>query len=202
MARRKDHAPEELRGLIRVAAQKIIYTKGLDALTARNLAQKVGYTPGTIYNFYRDMDALVTEVNFITLDRLEQACRERIDGLPPTFEKVKALAYAYADFAHDNVRAWEAIFMHSRQLTSPSRLPKSYQKKLADLFYVIENVLTECLKISSADAHKAARLLWACLHGITVLTLDGRLRLIGVEKPHLIIDDLLEKYFATYREAK
>jgi len=47
-------------------------------------------------------------------------------------------------------------------------------------------------------AHSSARLLWACMHGITVLTLDGRLNLVGIQKPHDMIDDLLHRYLSEH----
>jgi AcrR family transcriptional regulator len=197
MARRKDHSPEELRELIRAAAQKIINAKGLKGLTARSLARQVGYTPGTIYNIYRDMDALIADMNLLTLDRLEKACLSRIAGMPPSFAKVRALAYAYVDFAHDNVRAWESIFIRPRKASGQARLSKTYRQKLLDLFLMIETVLKECLNVPSSKAHSDARLLWACLHGITLLTLDGRLQLIGIQEHHAMIDNLLKNYFKT-----
>ena len=194
MARRKDHSPEQLTRLIRSAGEKLIHDKGLDGLTARGLADEIGYTPGTIYNVYKDMDDLVLDINFETLGQLYTLCHSQTDSLPANFSKVKALAYAYVDFAHDNLRIWETLFSTSRQGKRKPRLPKHYQQRLLEIFRLIENVLKESLDISSREAPKMARLLWACLHGITVLTLDGRLNLIGVDEPHHMIDDLLERY--------
>jgi AcrR family transcriptional regulator len=194
----RDHSPEQLKELIRSTAEKLIYSKGLDGFTARALAEAIGYTPGTIYNFYRDMDALIIDINYDTLGRLYELCRKRIENLPSNFSKIKALAYAYVDFAHDNRRAWETVFANERKGDKRVRLPKHYQDRLLELFTLIENVLQECLKISAKEASKSARLLWACLHGITLLTIDGRLQLIGIDSPHGMIDDLLQKYLAGY----
>lgn len=196
MARRKDHTPQALKSLIHEAAQKIIFTKGLNGLTARSLAKAIGYTPGTIYNFYRDMDALVTDVNYGTLDALEKACRASIAGLPSDFSKIRSLAYAYVDFSHAHIRAWETLFSGTRISAKPIRLPKAYQEKIVSLFQLIEEVLIDSMNFPVSEAHRSARLLWASLHGITVLTLDGRLKLVGIEQPHQIIDNLLERYFS------
>ena len=196
MARRKDHTPEQLKTLIRSAAEKLIYKKGLQGLTARALAQEIGYTPGTIYNTYQDMDALITDINYETLGRLYQFCQERVHDLPMDFSKVRALAYAYVDFAHKNQRAWESVFATTHKGDKTPRLPKDYQQRILSLFEHIEITLKECLNFPSDRARITARLMWACLHGITVLTLDGRLKLVGVERPHAMIDDLLKHYLA------
>ena len=198
MARRKDHTPEQLKTLIRSAGEKLIYNKGLDGLTVRALAEAIGYTPGTIYNVYRDMDALIIDINFETLGRLSDFCQQRTQDLPSDVSKIKALAYAYVDFAHENLRAWQTVFATTRKGEKNTRLPKYYQQRLQEVFGRIEDVLRECLTIPASEVTQTARLLWACLHGITVLTLDGRLSLIGVDAPHPMIDNLLEKYLAAY----
>lgn len=198
MARRKDHSPEELKQLILQSAEKIIDSKGLNSLTARTLAKAVGYTPGTIYNFYKDMDALIGDINYATMGRLQTFCHDRIKDLSSDFSKIRTLAYAYVDFAHENTPAWETVFVSRRKGEKKPRLPKHYQQRLAEIFQLIENTLQECLQIPAKEAPKTARLLWACLHGITVLTLDGRLNLIGIDDSHHMIDDLLQKYLAGY----
>ncbi len=88
--------------------------------------------------------------------------------------------------------------MRTRKAGKAARLPTLYQERILSLFVMIEGILKECLNIPAPDAKQSARLLWACLHGIAVLTLDGRLQLVGIEKPHKIIDDLLMKYFGIY----
>lgn len=45
MARRSDHSKEELKNLITQTAREIVQKDGFTALTARNLAQTIGYTP-------------------------------------------------------------------------------------------------------------------------------------------------------------
>lgn len=199
MARRKDHSPEQLREMIRGAAADIIKDKGLKSLTARALAETIGYAPGTIYNFYKDMDRLVTDVNLMTLARLEAFCRERTANARADFSKVRALAHGYVDFARENLPLWEAIFM--RMPTEPEgplqaqEVPEENKQQILSLFSMIEEILKECMGLTPAKAKRSARLLWACLHGIAVLTLDGRLQLVGIDEPDRIIDDLLEKYF-------
>jgi len=201
MARRKDHSPEELKTAIRRAAEKLIYTKGLNGLTARALAKEIGYTPGTIYNFYRDMDALVTEVNYTTLKQLHKHCTEKIGKARPGYESIKSLAYAYIDFAHMHERAWRTLFIATNRVSKTVKLPAHYRQCLADLFELIETTMQNNLSISADEAAHAARLLWACMHGITSLMLDGRLSLIGIKEPHAIVDDLLSKYLKDYVRA-
>lgn len=206
MARRKDHAPDQLKEMIQTVASGIIKDKGLKKLTVRGVAEAIGYAPGTIYNFYKDMDALVTDVNLLTLGRLEAFCRERTSRARTGFPKVRALAHAYVDFARDNLPLWEAIFMRlptdSEGPLVPDEVSEENKQQILSLFRMIEDILKESMQLSSSKAKRSARLLWACLHGIAVLTLDGRLQLVGIDAPDKIIDDLLERYFWRESHAK
>lgn len=196
MARRQDHTPDELRGMICRAAEKIVAAEGVAALTARRLARDVGYAPGTIYNFYADMDALIVAVNEATLQRLHAYCQARLRRTRPDFTRVRRLAHAYIDFARTHELSWRALF--AATAVAADQLPETYRQLLTALFQMIEITLRESLSMSRVEAVKAARLLWASLHGITALGLDGRLALIGAPAGHVMVDDLLRKYLAQY----
>ena len=196
MARRQDHTTEQLRLLICAAAEKVISTNGLAALTARRLAQDIGYAPGTIYNFYADMDALVAAVNELTLQRLYAHCQDRVQRSRAGFPRVRRLAHAYLDFARSHEPTWRALFVATG--TKSSNIPPAYQSRVEALFQLIEQTLRESLAMPKHEAARAGRLLWACLHGITALELDGRLALIGAGSGHELADDLLRKYLAPY----
>lgn len=198
MARRKAHPTGQLKKIVLAAAERLLTRKGTKGLTARALAAAIGYAPGTIYNVYKDMDALLTELNYETLGRLYDFCRDRAMDAPANGRRVQALAHAYIDFAHENPHAWECLFAAPPKSGKASRVPKNYQQRLADLFALIESVLQECLGVPADEAAATARLLWACLHGIATLTLDGRLKRVGIEQPHDLIETMLKKQLADY----
>ena len=56
MARRSDHSRDELYELALVAARRIIEDGGYRALTARKVADHMGYSPGTLYNVFAGLD--------------------------------------------------------------------------------------------------------------------------------------------------
>jgi AcrR family transcriptional regulator len=200
MARRKDHSPEALKLLIRSAAEKIIKNKGLSALTARSLAEEIGYTPGTIYNFYKDMDALITDINFVSLGHLSDLCRARMDSAKAGVSRVKAITYAYVDFVFENTHAWEMLFALTRRGTKKASMPKAYQERLYALFAMIEESLASALAVPPAEAKSASRLLWASVHGIMILTQNGRLSLVGVADPRAMVDDFLKMFLSAYQK--
>ena len=62
MARRTDHSREELEALIVKVSRNIISEQGLSQLSTRKIAAEIGYSPGTIYNVFSDLDAVISKV--------------------------------------------------------------------------------------------------------------------------------------------
>lgn len=69
MARRPDHSRDELYALAMNAARGIVERDGIRGLTARNIATAIGYSPGTLYNLFDNLDDLALQINGATLAR-------------------------------------------------------------------------------------------------------------------------------------
>ena len=72
MGRRSTHTPQQLRELILDAAQDIIQVQGLAGLSAREIARRIEYSPGTIYNMFENLDDVVLHVEARVLDALDK----------------------------------------------------------------------------------------------------------------------------------
>ncbi len=70
MARRSDHSRDELYDMALEAARQIAEKEGLRGLKARGIAREIGYTIGTLYNLFEDLDDLIVHLNGRTLDAL------------------------------------------------------------------------------------------------------------------------------------
>ena len=76
MVRRSIHSPEQLRELVIQSAREIIVKEGLSRLSAREIARKIGYSPGTLYNLFDNLNELLLQVQARTLDALDQRLSE------------------------------------------------------------------------------------------------------------------------------
>jgi AcrR family transcriptional regulator len=195
MARRKDHTRKELKGLILEQAQKIIFSKGLEKLTARNLAQAIGYAPGTIYNVFRDLDTIILSVNLQTLIQLEEACRKNLSANDKSEKAAWILAHSYVDFAQAHRQAWSALF--SYQYPANRKLPDWYTQQVERLFQLIADTVQENYGLSKEQSNLSARVLWGSLHGLCSLTVHGKLEsLTGISLQDQV-DFLLGRFFTS-----
>ena len=111
------------RDRILAAARKAFERHGLDGLSLRDVAAKVGITPMAIYRHFESKEALV---DALVLDALEEwsAC---VAALPPAegIEKVEQMGAAFLDFALHEPRRFEAAFL------LPSRKARRYPDDFA-----------------------------------------------------------------------
>src|SRR5262245_50183613 len=130
MGRRSTHTPQQLRELILDAAQDIIQNQGLAGLSAREVARRIEYSPGTIYNMLENLDDVVLHVEARVLDALDK----RLSGLLAggyASDRVDRRAQAYLSFTHETPRLWNRLVEH--HVPAKAQLPRWYQQKLEGL---------------------------------------------------------------------
>jgi AcrR family transcriptional regulator len=190
MARRSDHSREEIRGMALAAAETIVANAGLPALTARRIAQAIGYTVGTLYLVFENLDDLILQVNGRTLDDLHAALSQAAEAAPAGPARVEALARGYLEYARAQHRRWNALFLH--QLPAGQPFPDWYGAKIAAMFTLVEAVLSSLsTKRDARDLTIAARALWSGVHGICILDSTRRLGPVAAQD---LVDSLVRNY--------
>ena len=194
MGRRSTHTPEQLRELILESAQAIIVESGLAGLSAREIARRIGYSPGTIYNMYENLDDVVLNVEARVLDALDKRLADMpAHGRPD--EVVRRLAHTYLEFTRDNRRSWNLLFEH--YMPKGVDVPEWYQEKLEGLMKRVETALTPLFPAQdTAELQRAARVLWAGVHGITSLATADKLASVTTDSATQLLDDLVTRYLA------
>jgi len=198
MGRRSTHTPQQLRELILDAAQAIIDANGLAGLSAREIARRIGYSPGTIYNIFTNLDDVVLHVEARVLDALEKRLTEIPSDGGDGPRRVVQIAHVYLAFTQEKPRLWNLLFEH--HLPAGTALPAWYQQKLEALMAHVERALgVHFAPGQEADRQRAARVLWAGVHGITSLSTADKLSVVTTESAGRLIDDLVGTYLRGLR---
>lgn len=177
MGRRSDHSREELLQLVLGAAEKIVEFEGINALTARRVAKETGYSVGTIYNLFDNLDDLSLHVKARTLDALYAHIKDTVTGEDVETDFM-ALNDAYFEFLSQNSNTWGSIL--ERVGADGKPLPDWYLEKVAMPFSVVEQALMPLFDEGAAEkAEYAAHTLWCGVHGIAVLGLENSLEAMG-----------------------
>ena len=208
MGRRSQHAPETLRRMIIEAAEAIVTEGGLTQLSAREIAKRIDYSPGTLYNVFENLDDVVLTIEGRLLDRLARRLDQAIQATRPGSAAgpaksaqaspettLLALAQAYLAFTHENPRLWNLLFEH--RLPADQGLPAWYMDKLDALLAQIETALAPLFAPGETEARsRSARVLWSAVHGITSLSTTGKLSIITTQAATQLAEDLVKTYLA------
>ncbi len=174
------------------AARGLARDEGLRGLTVRRVAERIGYAPGTLYNLFDNLDALIVAMNGETLARLAVALGTAATG--PATARPRALVDAYFDFVEREPRLWAVLFEH--RLPERMALPDWYRDSLAALVEGAAAALAPAMTGWSDTARREAVVaLWASLHGISTLAVSGKLGLVAEGSPrrlgHLVVDRVI-----------
>ena len=63
MGRRNEHSRAELREIALQAAEHLVAEGGLAALSTRKVAAHIGYTVGSLYLVFHNLDDLIIQMN-------------------------------------------------------------------------------------------------------------------------------------------
>jgi AcrR family transcriptional regulator len=179
------------------AAASIVDEAGYAGLSARRIAQGIGYTPGTLYLVFRNLDALVLELNGRTLDGLDRMLQDAVAGSGSPREAIQRLGAAYIRTAFDRKGRWLMVFEH--RLPEGEPLPDAYQARIDRLFQLVEQQLALLAPTRSKDETRlAARALWGGLHGISLLAVGEKLEAAGVASAAAMADCLVGHFLNGY----
>ncbi len=199
MARRSEHSQEQIKEMVLNAAESIVIDEGVEALTVRKIAMEIGYTVGSIYMVFANMQDLMMHIKGRTLDQLA-TCLQQISVSSGIEQQIEGLADAYLQFAAQNYNRWRILF----ESDSPNNheLPEWYLQKIELMFAPIEGLFRQLTPESDAEqARLAARALWCGVHGVCALSLNGNLGRTGVENAETAVRLLAENFIQGWKRS-
>jgi len=91
------------------AAKFIIMKEGPTAVTVRKIADRSGYSYGSIYNYYDSLDELMFRVkNSMILDIM--SLMDEPESIPQSIEDIKSLNWKFAEFFMENPNIYEFFY--------------------------------------------------------------------------------------------
>ncbi len=192
MARRSEHSLEEIKEMVLSVSETIVIEEGFAELKVRRVAMDIGYTVGSIYMVFDNMADLFMHVKGRTLDDIATQLKQDIDN--ECAEKaIKQLAKSYLAYASENLNRWNMIFEH--RLAENEQVPEWFQTKIDSVFSLIESQFNRLTSTYSEEKNKlAARSLWSGIHGICILSLSGKIDLLGTNHTEDAVELLVDNF--------
>jgi AcrR family transcriptional regulator len=175
---RRDRERKELKRAILEAAREIAATEGWQAVTIRKVAEKIEYSPPTIYEYFASKEAILGEEirdGFRLLLADLQAARDQ--HAEPS-ERLPAMGRAYWDFVWRHPEMYQVMsglggvgFCGEDE---PAEL--NHKAEGEQVMMLFREVLRALLPAVSADELTSKCIvLWSLFHGFIALIMSGRL---------------------------
>ncbi len=180
MGRRSDHTRAELEALLIDEGARQLAEVGLARFSARDVAKRIGYSIGTLYNVFGSADGLLLAINARTLALWAAHLRARLAASED--DRIACLVRGYFEFAMANPKTWIAIYEH--HLADGAEAPEWYGAVAADLMgIVIGEIIAAAPGVQPAAARSLAQSLVATVHGHCAFALYKTFEFMGEAAP-------------------
>ena len=168
---RRERQKERVRQDILDAARDLFVSEGYENVSMRRIADKIEYSPTTIYLYFENKDELfesLCEETFAKLLRTLRSIQE--ENLNPVAVLKRALKL-YIEFGLKHPNHYAVSFMTSHRDVESSDY-KDNEHSGTKSFQFLRASVSACInqgKLRIKDADMASQVLWAGIHGLTSL---------------------------------
>ncbi|MFZ6010469.1 MAG: TetR/AcrR family transcriptional regulator [Bacteroidota bacterium] len=205
IANRKERQKEELRSKILQSAKELFMEKGFEDTSIRNIAERIEYSPTTIYLYFKDKDDIFHALHSEGFALLNQYFRPLTHVAEP-FERLKAINRAYVTFARENGEFYDLMFIIRSPMNSLSEDDSKWEEGNRAFGFLLDTI-NECIKkgyFKGMNPEILAFTTWSMVHGICSLEIRNRCSVISEEnqknlsaKASSMVIEILERMHQT-----
>jgi AcrR family transcriptional regulator len=190
ISERKEQEKSEMRGLILKTAMNLFLEKGFENITIRNIAEKIEYSPATIYLYFKNKDEILFTLRREGFEKLYEHQRSSLK-LDDPLKRLHKHGEAYIQFALENPEYYDLMFM----MREPVVIQEINDCDIGLASYeLLKTNVEECIEAGlfpRTDIEVAAFSLWSYVHGIASLIIRGRGVMFPEERINYIVEEAL-----------
>ncbi len=161
----------ELRQQILDAAREVFITEGYRNVSMRKIAEKIEYSPTTIYLYFRDKADLLRSLTEETFSKLAQSFDRITQDNGDALERLQKGLRAYIEFGLKNPNDYRVAFLLEHEpLVADGQLDQTSMAHRAYSF--LRGTVRDCVeqrRFRQVDIETASQALWAAGHGLASL---------------------------------
>jgi len=186
----------DTRQSILAAARELFLLKGFEATTIRNIAEKIEYSPSTIYQHFKDKNEIFYTIHseaFAELVRYLNASEMHKNPM----DQLIALGQIYVQFAMENPELYDLMFIMQAPIDFLNYLEDTNWIEGKTAFDYLKSIIANCIKqglIIETDLESLSYLVWSTVHGLVTISIKKRGLRIGLSDP----DTIIQRSFAIF----
>lgn len=152
----------------------------------RRIAQKIEYSPTTIYLYFRDKDELIGELCEETFSLLTKKIGKVVGVGGDPVENLKRGLRAYVDFGIQHPNHYRTTFLTPHEDMGPNHRRSSAGRAAFDFLLQGVGACVQAGRFRETDVNAIGQALWAMVHGLTALQITHRDCFPWIERERLI----------------
>ena len=186
----------DTRQSILATARELFLLKGFEATTIRNIAEKIEYSPSTIYQHFKDKNEIFYTIHseaFAELVRYLNASEMHKNPM----DQLIALGQIYVQFALENPELYDLMFIMEAPIDFLNYLEDANWIEGKMAFDYLKSVIANCIQqglIKETDMESLSYLIWSTVHGLVTISIRKRGLKIGLSDP----DTIIQRSFAIF----
>jgi AcrR family transcriptional regulator len=197
---RKVKHREDLKKDILEAAKELFITKGLESTSIRNIAEKIEYSPATIYLYYKDKNEIVHALHSEGFKMLVSHF-EVLGHITNPFERLKGMGRAYIQFAVQNPDIYQLIFIMKEPLQHVANCFEDWDEG-DRAFDILLKTIEDCQRsgyFKQFDKTLLSFVIWSTMHGLSALRTSGHMEHVAAARAKDVnLDQLTSHAYETY----
>jgi AcrR family transcriptional regulator len=186
----------DARQSILATARELFLLKGFEATTIRNIAEKIEYSPSTIYQHFKDKNEIFYTIHseaFAELVRYLNASEMHKNPM----DQLIALGQIYIQFALENPELYDLMFIMEAPIDFLNYLEDANWIEGKMAFDYLKSVIANCIQqglIKESDLESLSYRIWSTVHGLVTISIRKRGLKIGLSDP----DTIIQRSFAIF----
>lgn len=171
---RKEREKENLRQIILETAQEMFVNEGFENVSMRKIAEKIEYSPTTIYLYFKDKNDLFGNLMEQYFIKLQEALKHVYNEQDDPVTLMKKGMRAYIECGLENPNYYKLGFMSTPEIRSEAYLVAGVSG--TEIFLNQRAIVEKCIQqglFRPIDPALAAQVIWTMNHGITSLLISN-----------------------------
>ncbi|MCC6346053.1 MAG: TetR/AcrR family transcriptional regulator [Nitrospirales bacterium] len=190
---------EEFRREILDAARELFINEGYEKFSLRRLAEKIEYSPTTLYLYFKDKDdllfAICEEVAEQFLDNLDRVGTLQTDPL----EALRQALLYLMEFGLENPNQYKVFFFTNPMVYGTQEEFMERDSMARNSYFAFRKIVQDCIeagRLREMDTEVLTQVLAVAAHGLIAMTLFNRSFPWADRQvlAHTLVDGLLRGY--------
>lgn len=178
ISERKERDKQEMRERIVEAAAQVFIEEGYERTSIRNIADRIEYSPATIYLYFKDKDELFFAIHELGFQLLLQEM-SKVQLISDPLERLRVIAQTYVRFAFEHPEYYNLMFILLAPMNALDEMKPWNNGHQA--FAFLQSVIEDCMEnglIPTNDPKAMTFSSWAFVHGMVSLYNRCRMQIL------------------------